>query len=81
MDSNQKIPRIGQRYKHYKGGEYQIISVSRFEPKPSKILVTYFPLYFADENGQIRDWTRTLENFLEEVEVDGKKVPRFKMLK
>ena len=81
MDSNQEIPRVGQRYKHYKGGEYQIISVSRYEPNPDQILVTYFPLYFTDENEQIRDWTRTLEDFLGEVEVDGKKVPRFKMLK
>ena len=79
--SNQEIPRIGQRYKHYKGGEYQIISVSRFEPKPEEILVTYFPLYFSDENAEVRDWTRTIQNFLEEVEIDGKKVKRFELIR
>lgn len=59
------------RYRHYKGGEYEVIGVARhhesFEP-----LVIYRPLYNA--TGW---WARPHAMFFESVVIDGVKQPRF----
>lgn len=59
------------RYRHYKGGEYEVIGVARhsetYEP-----LVVYKPLY--NTSGW---WVRPHAMFFEEVEIDGKRQPRF----
>jgi len=39
--------------------------------------VVYIPLYDNDES---KIWVRPLEMFMEEVELDGKKIPRFTFL-
>ena len=72
-----QIPKPDEIYKHYKGDNYKIILISRLESHPEQILVSYIPLY--ETESEIKVWTRTLENFLEEVEVDGKKVKRFSL--
>lgn len=41
-------------------------------------LVVYRALYESKKFGKNALWVRPLKMFLEEVEVDGKKVPRFK---
>lgn len=58
-------------YRHYKGGEYEVIGVAKHSETLEE-LVVYRALY--DEH-QI--WVRPLEMFLGEVEVDGKRIPRF----
>ncbi|MCW3083248.1 MAG: hypothetical protein JWP12_614 [Bacteroidetes bacterium] len=60
-------------YKHYKGKLYEVIGVA----KHSEILeelVVYKALYQPEGENL---WVRPLKMFMEEVEVDGKKMPRF----
>lgn len=69
---NNKSIRLGI-YEHYKGGRYEVICVVR-HCETMEDLVIYRPLY---EDGAL--WARPLEMFIETVEVNGKKVPRFKL--
>lgn len=62
------------KYRHYKGKEYEVIGVARHSETLAE-LVIYRALY-----GDFDLWVRPLKMFLEEVEVDGKKVPRFQYL-
>jgi hypothetical protein len=71
MQSEQLEP---GRYRHYKGGEYQVIEVA-IHSETEELLVIYRPLY-----GEGRLWARPLEMFLEAVEIDGEQVPRFAMI-
>lgn len=61
------------KYRHYKGGEYRVISTAKHS-ETLEDLVVYKSLY---DNELSRLWARPLEMFLEEIEVDGKKMPRF----
>jgi hypothetical protein len=63
-------------YQHYKGNHYLVLA----EAKHSETLepmVVYISLY---ENPESQVWVRPKTMFLEEVEIDGKKVPRFRYL-
>lgn len=60
------------KYKHYKGKEYEVIGIARHS-ETLEDLVIYKALY-----GENELWARPLKMFQEEVEVDGKKVLRFK---
>ena len=62
------------KYRHYKGKEYEIIGIARHSETLEE-LVIYRALY-----GNFDLWARPINMFLEEVEVDGKKVPRFQYL-
>jgi hypothetical protein len=59
-------------YRHYKNKEYQAFFVARQSEAVAEEVVVYQAL--AD--GQY--WVRPLDMFLENVEVDGLSVPRFK---
>ncbi len=59
------------RYRHYKGSDYQVIDVARHS-ETEEWLVVYRTLY-----GDFDLWVRPLEMFIEEVEVEGKTLPRF----
>ena len=59
------------RYRHYKGNDYEVLGVARHSEDESE-LVVYRTLY-----GDHSLWVRPLAMFVEEVELDGKKVPRF----
>lgn len=59
------------RYRHYKGGEYEVIGVARHS-ETLEPLVLYRPLY--NDSGM---WVRPYAMFVGEVEVDGKRLPRF----
>lgn len=59
------------RYRHYKGSDYQVIDVARHS-ETEELLVVYRTLY-----GEFDLWVRPLEMFTEEVEVEGKTLPRF----
>jgi cyclomaltodextrinase / maltogenic alpha-amylase / neopullulanase len=59
------------KYKHYKGNEYEVIGIAKHSETLEE-LVVYRALY-----GEEQIWVRPLDMFLEEVDVDGKKVPRF----
>lgn len=62
------------RYRHYKGGEYEVIDLVRHS-ETEELLVLYRPLY-----GEMNLWVRPLTMFTESVEVAGKTVPRFAYL-
>lgn len=62
------------RYRHFKGGEYEVLSVARHS-ETHEAMVVYRPLY-GDEGW----WVRPLSMFVEFVERDGVKVPRFEYL-
>lgn len=62
-------------YQHYKGKEYQVMGIARHSESLEN-LVVYRALY-----GKKEFWVRPLKMFLENVEADGKKMPRFKFIK
>lgn len=74
MDTGVKLG----RYKHYKGKNYEIVGVARHSETLEE-LVVYKALY-ESEFGKDALWVRPKAMFLEEVEIEGKKVPRFKYL-
>ena len=62
------------RYRHYKGNDYQVEGVATHSESGEQ-LVVYRPLY-----GEGALWVRPLAMFIEQVEVDGKRIPRFACL-
>ena len=66
-------PRLG-RYRHYKGGEYDLVGVARHS-ETLEPLVLYRPRY-----GEATLWVRPYAMFFEDVVVDGVTRPRFPAL-
>ena len=64
------------KYKHYKGKEYEVIGIARHSETLEE-LVVYRALYQVDGENL---WVRPMKMFLEEVEIEGKKMPRFEFL-
>ena len=62
------------RYRHYKGGEYEVIGVARHS-ETLEPLVVYRPLYNATGL-----WVRPHAMFFEDVEIDGVRRPRFEKI-
>lgn len=60
------------KYQHYKGGMYEVVGVAHHSETLEE-LVVYRALY---DQGSL--WVRPLKMFLEEVEIDGQSVLRFK---
>lgn len=68
--------RVG-RYRHSKTGkEYRVIGVAKHS-ETLEDLVVYECLY---NNPQSKLWVRPLSMFMEEVTINGKKVPRFEFI-
>jgi len=66
---NQKI-KLGI-YKHYKGGEYEVLGVSRNSETNEELVV------YRATKGEREFWVRPKDMFLELVDVAGKDIPRF----
>ena len=62
-------------YEHYKGKRYEVVGVG-LDSETTKPVVVYVPLYESD----VPFWIRSYKMFLEFVDVDGKKVQRFKKI-
>ncbi len=62
------------RYRHYKGGEYEVIGVARHSETLAP-LVVYRPLY-----NQTGLWVRPFPMFVETITHDGRLQPRFARL-
>ena len=69
-----KDPRPGL-YRHYKGGEYRVLGLARHTETLAP-LVIYQALY-----GEMGWWVRPHAMFCETVEVEGKQVPRFALVR
>lgn len=59
------------RYRHYKGGEYEVIGVARHS-ETLEPMVVYRPLY--NQSGL---WVRPYTMFFEDVDSEGRLQPRF----
>ncbi len=66
-------------YRHFKGRLYKVIGIARHS-ETSEEFVVYQALYDSKKIGKNALWIRPLKMFLEEVEVDGKKVKRFEKI-
>ncbi|NRD70770.1 DUF1653 domain-containing protein [Psychrobacter okhotskensis] len=62
-------------YRHYKGSLYQVLHTAKHS-ETEEPLVVYRCLY-----GEYGVWVRPLGMFAETVEVDGKVIPRFELIK
>ena len=63
-------------YEHYKGKKCRVIGVAKHS-ETLEDLIVYESLY---DNKTSKLWVRPISMFEEEIEVEGKKVPRFKFL-
>ena len=63
-------------YEHFKGKKYRVIGIARHSESLEE-LVLYEPLY----NSEHKLWARPKNMFLEFVENDGKRTPRFRFVK
>ncbi len=65
------------KYQHSKSGNfYRVIAIAKHS-ETLEDLVVYECLY---DNPKSKIWVRPLKMFLEEVEINGRKVPRFKFV-
>src|SRR5947209_2858740 len=69
---SQDIPRPG-RYRHFKGGEYEVVQIARHS-ETEELLVVYRSI--ADP---ATHWVRSVEMFTEQVEGPHGRQPRFRM--
>jgi hypothetical protein len=65
--------RLG-RYRHFKGGEYEVIGVARHS-ETLEPMVVYRPLY--NPSGL---WVRPYAMFFAQIELDGRLQPRFALI-
>jgi hypothetical protein len=65
------VPIAPGRYRHFKGGEYEVLFEARHS-ETEEPLVVYRAL-----GGVGGVWVRPAAMWAEEVEVDGRRVPRF----
>ena len=63
-------PTNGDHYRHYKGGEYEIVATGFLEDTETPCVI-----YRSLEKNIV--WVRTAKNFLETVEYKGVTIPRF----
>jgi len=59
------------KYKHYKGKMYEVIGIANHSEDLSKLVI-------YKHDGEL--WARPLKMFLENVEIDGKSIPRFEFI-
>jgi len=60
-------------YEHYKGGRYEVVGVVRHSE-------TLEPLVLYRHFGESDLWVRPFAMFFEEVEVDNRRLPRFRKI-
>ena len=76
MDDLKPLPALAAGlYRHYKGGEYEVLGVVRHS-KTLEPLVLYRPLY--NDSGL---WVRPYAMFTEQVAINGQNRPRFALVR
>jgi hypothetical protein len=76
MSQNQPLPALPNEpkpglYRHFKGKEYRVLGLARHS-ETLEVVVVYQALY-----GERGLWVRPVSMFLEMVEADGRRRPRF----
>ena len=66
---------VGARYKHYKQLSYEVLAVALREEDNEPCVI------YKAEYGDNLTWIRPVSSWIEDVEVDGKKVHRFTKIK
>jgi hypothetical protein len=61
-------------YRHYKGNDYTVLGVARHSETLEELVV------YRQEYGDRGLWVRPAAMFAETVEIDGRAVPRFRLL-
>ncbi len=67
------------KYEHFKGKQYEVVGLARHSETLEE-LVIYKALYKSEEFGDNALWARPLSMFIDNVEKDGKQVPRFRYM-
>ncbi len=68
---------INSVYRHYKGNKYLVLLRAKHSETLEDMIV-YVSLY---KNPESQVWVRPAKMFFEEVTFEGKKVPRFQLIK
>lgn len=66
-------------YEHYKGRRYEVIGLAHHS-ETREPLVVYRMLYSTESFPYGALWVRPLGMFTETVQVEGKEIPRFRLL-
>jgi hypothetical protein len=61
-------------YRHYKGNDYTVLGVARHSETLEELVV------YRQEYGDRGLWVRPAAMFAETVEIDGRAMPRFRLL-
>ena len=70
---------VGAIYEHYSGKRYKVLAVGRLtESETLEECVVYQGLYDDPQFGNNPIWIRPLSMFLQEIEIRGKLMPRFR---
>lgn len=69
-----RVVEVGKKYRHFKGNEYLVLHVAKHS-ETLEDMVVYQALY-----GDKGIWVRPLEMFLDQKEVDGRRINRFEEL-
>ena len=67
------------KYEHYKGKQYEVIGLARHSETLDE-LVIYKALYNSEEFGNNALWARPKSMFLENINIEGKEIPRFRYI-
>lgn len=66
-------------YEHYKKKRYEVIGVAR-DSDTLEEFVVYRALYDSEEFGDHALWVKSKPAFLQDVEIDGVRMPRFRFV-
>ena len=77
MKNKMEEPKAEERYRHFKGGEYEIVTTARDCDNLDKFLVIYKSLYDSETFPRGTIWSRSLEDFVGLKELNGEKIKRF----
>jgi hypothetical protein len=67
-------------YRHYKGKFYELIGIGRHSETLLEFVV-YRALYTSPDFGPNQIWVRPIEMFIDVIEWEGKRQPRFSWVK
>ncbi len=64
-----------EKYQHYKGNFYQVLLTAKHTETHEDFII------YQDLSDKSKVWARSKKMFFEKVVVNGKKLPRFKLIK